>query len=60
MEGNSTLILILAALGITWPIIAIFVHALWTGESFCDCLCHAEGRPNRTRDGKHCPCGDRW
>lgn len=29
-------------------------------NGFCDCLCHKEGRPNTTRDGKACYCGDRW
>lgn len=50
----------LVILGFTWPLILIVGHAIYTGEPLCDCMCHREGRPNMTRDGEHCPCGDRW
>lgn len=43
-------------LGFTWPLIAIVINAIVTGEKICGCSCH-EGPYHQNRD---CSCGDRW
>lgn len=44
-------------LGFTWPLIAIVINAIVTGESFCGCSCHDPESPNYRQA---CSCGDRW